>query len=86
MRVLVRGEEIIVEPFDQWTLDHLDWLTTPRPDGDGYTLIEDYEPPAEAQEAQEEAPAPEAPQEPAETPSGDDVVIIDGVEYRRTGA
>ena len=34
-------------------------------------------------EAQEEAPAPEAPQEPAETPSEDGIVIIDGVEYRR---
>ena len=40
MRVLVRGDEIITEPFDQWTLDHLDWLTTPRPDGDGYELID----------------------------------------------
>ena len=39
-----------------------------------------------AQEAQECPEPAEAPQEPAETPSGDDVVIIDGVEYRRTGA
>jgi hypothetical protein len=47
MRALIRDNEIITEPFNQWTLDHLDWLTTPRPDGDGYTLIEDYEQPAE---------------------------------------
>ncbi len=40
MRVLVRKDEIIAEPFDQWTLDHLDWLTTPRPEGDGYQLVE----------------------------------------------
>ena len=40
MKALIRGEEIILEPFDQWTLDHLDWLTTPRPDGDGYELID----------------------------------------------
>lgn len=40
MRALIRGDEIITEPFDQWTLDHLDWLTTPRPDGDGYELID----------------------------------------------
>ena len=40
MKALVRDEEIIVEPFDQWTLNHLEWLTTPRPDGDGYELID----------------------------------------------
>ena len=45
MKALVRDEEIIVEPFDQWTLNHLEWLTTPRPDGDGYELVENYEPP-----------------------------------------
>jgi len=47
MKALIRDKEIILEPWDQWTQDHLDWLTTARPDGDGYTLIEDYEPPAE---------------------------------------
>ena len=50
MKALIRGNEIKTEPFDQWTQEHLDWLTTPRPDGDGYTLIEDYQPPEEAQE------------------------------------
>lgn len=44
MKALIRDEEIITEPFDDWTLNHLKWLTTPRPDGDGYTLIEDYIP------------------------------------------
>ncbi len=48
MKALIRGDEIITEPFDAWTLEHLDWLTTARPDGDGYTLVEDYQPPAEA--------------------------------------
>ena len=48
MKALLRGEEIITEPFSQWVLEHLAWLTTPRPDGDGYTLIEDYTPPADA--------------------------------------
>ena len=47
MKALKRDDEIITEPFDKWTQDHFDWLTTPRPNGDGYTLIEDYEPPAE---------------------------------------
>ena len=45
MRALQRGEEIIPEPWDQWTQNHLEWLTTPRPDGDGYVIIEDYSPP-----------------------------------------
>ena len=47
MRALIRGDEIIKEPFDEWTLNHLNWLTTSRPDGDGYTLIYNYEPPEE---------------------------------------
>ena len=36
--------------WTQWTYDHLEWLTTPRPDGDGYTLIEDYKPEEEMSE------------------------------------
>lgn len=50
MKALIRGSEVISEPFSKWIEEHLDWLTTPRPDGDGYTLIEDYQPPQEAQE------------------------------------
>ena len=50
MKALIRGSEIICEPFNKWMQDHLSWLTTPRPDGDGYMLIEDYQPPEEAQE------------------------------------
>ena len=44
MKALQRDDEIIPEPWSQWTYDHLEWLTTPRPNGDGYTLIEDYQP------------------------------------------
>ena len=44
MKALQRGEEIVPEPWDQWTIEHLGWLTTPRPDGDGYVIIE-YIPP-----------------------------------------
>ena len=44
MRALQRDNEIILEPFSKWVEDHLDWLTTARPDGDGYELVEDYEP------------------------------------------
>ena len=45
MKALIRGDEIITEPFNQWTQEHLDRLTTARPEGDGYTLIDNYEPP-----------------------------------------
>ena len=45
MKALIREDEIIPEPWNQWTQDHLKWLITPRPDGDGYQLVEDYKPP-----------------------------------------
>ena len=45
MKALIRGEEIIPEPWNQWIYEHIDWLTTPRPDGDGYKLVEDYQHP-----------------------------------------
>lgn len=44
MKALIRDDEIISEPWDQWTESHLKWLTTPRPNGDGYELVEDYHP------------------------------------------
>ena len=44
MKALVREGEIMPEPWDKWTEDHLEWLTTARPNGDGYKLVEDYEP------------------------------------------
>lgn len=50
MKAIIRDDEIITEPFDKWTADHLDWLTTPRPDGDGYTLIDDYQSEEESSE------------------------------------
>lgn len=45
MKALIRDTEIICEPFNAWTEEHLNWLTTARPDGDGYQLVEDYNPP-----------------------------------------
>lgn len=50
MRALIRGDEIILEPFDTWVENHLDWLTTARPDGDGYKFVEDYKPPEISEE------------------------------------
>lgn len=47
MKALIRESDIICEPFDEWIKEHLDWLTTARPNGDGYTLIDNYEPPEE---------------------------------------
>ena len=40
MQALIRDSEIITEPFNPWVQEHLAWLTTPRPEGDGYQLIE----------------------------------------------
>ena len=45
MKALIRDSEIICEPFNEWITEHLNWLTTSRPDGDGYELVEDYQPP-----------------------------------------
>lgn len=50
MRALIRGSEIIAEPFDKWIEEHIKWLTTARPDGDGYQLVEDYELPEISEE------------------------------------
>ncbi len=47
MKALKRGEEIIREPWDEWTQEHLDWLTTARPDGDGYEIVEVSDDPEE---------------------------------------
>ena len=50
MNALVRENEVIPEPFSDWVQQHIEWLTTPRPEGDGYKLINDYQPPAEEPE------------------------------------
>lgn len=50
MRALIRGDEIIKEPFDKWIEEHLEWLTTARPNGDAYKLVEDYIPPEISEE------------------------------------
>jgi len=44
MKALIRGEEIITEPWSQWVENHIEWLTTDRPNGDGYKLIENFNP------------------------------------------
>ena len=44
MKALVRDDDIICEPWNVWVIDHIIWLTTPRPHGDGYELIENYQP------------------------------------------
>ena len=49
MRALIRDDEIITEPFSQWVEDHIKWMTTPRPNGDGYKLIADFTPEIESE-------------------------------------
>lgn len=39
MKALIRGDEVIVEPFDPWIQDHIEWMCTARPDGNGYSLV-----------------------------------------------
>lgn len=44
MKALIRDTEIIPEnQWNQWIQSHIEWMTTPRPDGDGYTLVENYQ-------------------------------------------
>lgn len=50
MKALIRGDDIILSPFDKWIEDHINWLTTARPNGDGYKLVEDYIPPEISEE------------------------------------
>ena len=50
MKALKRDDEIIAEPWNQWIENHLDWLTTPRPNGDGYEIVENYQPPESSEE------------------------------------
>ncbi len=42
MKALIRNDEIIYEPWSQWIKDHLEWMTTPRPNGDGYKLVTNF--------------------------------------------
>ena len=42
MRALIRDTEIYAETsWSPFTINHLDWCHTARPDGDGYALCED---------------------------------------------
>lgn len=50
MKALIRDNEIILEPFSKWVEEHLDWLTTARPNGDGYELVENYQSPEISEE------------------------------------
>lgn len=54
MKALIRNDEIICEPWDQWIEDHIEWLITPRPNGDGYTLIDGYDPEKDSELSYEE--------------------------------
>ena len=54
MRALIRGTEVMTEPFSPWVEANLKWLCGEevtedgeKLPGDGWTLVEDYVPPTE---------------------------------------
>ena len=54
MRALIRNNEVMLEPFSPWVEANLRWLCGEevtedgeKLPGDGWTLVEDYVPPAE---------------------------------------
>ena len=54
MKALIRGKEVITEPFSPWVQNNIPFLTGTEVDadgnplpGDGWTLVEDYVAPAE---------------------------------------
>ena len=64
MRALIRNNEVMTEPFSPWVENNIPFLTGTEVDqdgnalpGDGWTLVEDYEPPQEPEP--EEIPEPE---------------------------
>ena len=58
MKALIRGNEVITEPFSPWVIANIKWMTGTETDGDGnpigggdgWTLVENYEPPKEVKE------------------------------------
>ena len=76
MKALIRNREFITEPWDQWTQNHIEWVTTPRPEGDGYTLVENYTETAEETIQDVVCPEPEIENE-------DNYVVINGVRYSK---
>lgn len=54
MRALIRGNEVIAEPFSDWVIANMKWLTGEevgtdgeKLPGDGWKLIDNYIPPQE---------------------------------------
>lgn len=95
MKALIRGNEIITEPFSDWVIANMKWLTGEEVDpegkklpGDGWTLIEDYHPP-EATETPDTAIETEGMyNEPPKTENAvngeeDGLIEIDGKKYTR---
>ena len=77
MRALIRGTEVMTEPFSKWVEANLKWLCGEevtedgeRLPGDGWTLVEDYQPPAEETEEISEETVTETVTETSEETSG----------------
>lgn len=93
MKALVRGTEVITEPFSDWVIANLKWLTgqetgsegNPLP-GDGWTLVDNY---TEATETPDTAFETEGRyNEPPNQENGTEAVEeglieIDGKKYTR---
>ena len=76
MKALIRGDEVWSEDsWTQWTRDHIDWLTTARPEGDGYRLVNDY--------TEDSVIVVEDPEPIPQDENEDDYVIIDGKKYSK---
>ena len=75
MKALVRGNEVMTEPFSKWVEANLRWLCGEevtedgeKLPGDGWTLVEDYEPPTEETEETEEISEDTVTETVTETP------------------
>lgn len=82
MKILAKGDEVIIlnNSTDPFVLKHLRWMQ-----GQGYTLIENWEPPSadgKAAETVTEA-VTETAEETVSPSSGDSVIVIDGKTYTK---
>ena len=92
MRALVRGNEVMPEDtWSEWVRNNLAFLTGTETDsegqpmkGDGWTLVEDYEPdesPTEAPSAPSEAPEEVEPSQDTSEPEKEETVTYGGRTY-----
>ena len=88
MRALVRGKEVMTEPFSPWVQNNLAFLTGKEKDaegnplpGDGWTLVEDYHEPVEGPEEPVEGPKESEPVQSTPSAEQDTVDLTETVTY-----